>query len=225
MPRAPRRPGSSRRPGAEAGTPRESIGPRPTEAPARPLDARETEIPAPSVSQEAAVVQEAADSEPPATAPAARSETAGTSRAAPRFQIFVIDAGWNSPAHKILKENFSLLRALQKGDPIYVLNREKSIEYIRRNRSLIGKDPIIAVHDLNALRATGTTRFHGFRLHLGLLRTGEQVLLALQLFSRFLVTHRQSADLEALIRARLRHEGILGGIEIILNHEPREIGG
>ena len=51
----------------------------------------------------------------------------------PRFQIIIIDSGWNSPAHKVLRENFGLLRDLQKGDPIYVLSREKSIEYIRHH--------------------------------------------------------------------------------------------
>jgi hypothetical protein len=115
---------------------------------------------------------------------------------------------------------------LQKGEPIYVLSREKSIEFIRRHRALLlGKDPIIAVHDMDALGASGTAGFHGFRLHLGLLRTEEQALLALQAFSRFLNANRQSADLEALIRAQLRREGFLGAIEIILHHEPRAIAG
>ena len=142
----------------------------------------------------------------------------------PRFQIFIIDAGWNSPAHKVLQENFGLLRNLQKGDPIYVLSREKSVEFIRGHQSLMGKDPIIAVHDLDMLRQSGTAGFHGFRLHLGLLRTENQALLALQAFARFLATHRQSVDLEAEIRRGLRREGIAGAIEIILYHEPRELG-
>src|SRR5262249_25073623 len=137
-----------------------------------------------------------------------------------------IDAGWNSAAHKVLRENFALLSDLQKGDPIYVLSREKSIEFIRRRYAdLVGKDPIISVHDLDLLRLNGTTGFHGFRLHLGLLRTEEQALLALQSFSRFLRTHRQSIDLEADIRRNLRREGIIGAIEIILHHESRELGG
>jgi hypothetical protein len=78
---------------------------------------------------------------------------------------------------------------------------------------------------LDALGSTGTAGFHGFRLHLGLLRTEEQALLALQAFSRFLNANRQAADLEAVIRAQLRREGFLGAIEIILHHEPREISG
>ena len=219
----PRGSGSSRRPRAPARTPRETVRSRPTEARARSPDARRREVPGPSPAleepagrEEALVIEPLADAEQ-----SARPATAG-----PRFQIFIIDAGWDSPAHRVLRRNFGLLRDLQRGERIYVLSREKSIEFIRGHRAdLVGKDPIIAVHDLEALGSTGTAAFHGFRLHLGLLRTEEQALLALQAFSRFLNANRQAGDLEALIRAQLRREGLFGAIEIILHHEPREIGG
>lgn len=145
--------------------------------------------------------------------------------AAPRFQIFILDGGWNSPAHRVLRENFGMVRNLAKGDPIYVLSREKSIEFILSHPSLLGKGPAIVVHDLAALREGGTGGFHGFRLHLGLMHSEEQALLALELCARFLATHRRSADLEADIRRDLRREGFIGAIEIIMHHEPREIGG
>jgi hypothetical protein len=230
MPRAPRASGSSRRPRAEARTPRETVG-SPTEGAAgaaharrgagAPTAAEEQRAPAPTL-QEAAGRDEALVVEPPADAgQSPRPATAG-----PRFQIFIIDAGWDSAAHRVLHRNFGLLRELQKGEPIYVLSREKSIEFIRRHRALLlGKDPIIAVHDMDALGSRGTAGFHGFRLHLGLLHTEGQALLALQAFSRFLNANRQAADLEALIRAQLRREGFLGAIEIILHHEPRTIAG
>jgi hypothetical protein len=205
MPRAPRGSGSSRRPRAEAIPPRATAGSRPTEAPARTLDARRTQVVAPSVSQQSAVLQEGVAT-------------------APRFRIFIVDAGWNSVAHKVLVDNFALLRGLQKDDPIYVLSREQSIEFQRRHGTRIGWDPIIAVHDLAAMDETGTTDFHGFRLSLGLLRTPQQALQGLQAFARFLATHRRSTDLEAEIRADLRREGLAGAIEIILHREAREIG-
>lgn len=148
----------------------------------------------------------------------------GDSSAASRFRIFIVDSGWNSAARRVLHENFALIRDLQKDDPIYVLSREKSVEFMRRYGSRIGRDPIIAVHDMQALNKGGTTGFHGFRLSLGLLRTPEQALMGLQAFARFLVEHRHSADLEADIRARLRREGISGAIEIAMHHEAREIG-
>jgi len=152
------------------------------------------------------------------------SSSAQNSIAAPRFRIFIVDAGWNSAAHRVLVENFALIRDLQKDDPIYVLSREQSIEFQRRHGSRIGRDPIIAVHDMEALDQGGTAGFHGFRLVLGLLRTPQQALQGLQAFARFLATHRRSADLEADIRADLRREGLMGAIEIILHHEAREMG-
>jgi len=143
----------------------------------------------------------------------------------PRFQIFIVDGGWNSPAHRVLHENFGMLRDLAKNDPIYVLSREKSIEFMLSHESLLGKGPAIVALDSAALREGGAAGFHGFRLHLGLVHNEEQALLALELFARFLATHRRSVDLEAEIRRDLRREGIIGAIEIILHHEPRELGG
>lgn len=205
MARAPRGSGSSQRPSAEARTPRRTVGSGSSEAPARTLDARRTEVPTEAVSQESTVLKEGVAT-------------------APRFRIFIVDAGWNSAAHKVLVENFALLRGLQKEDPIYVLSKEQSIEFQRHHGTRIGRDPVIAVHDLAAMGKSGTTDFHGFRLSLGLLRTPQQALQGLQAFARFLVTHRRSTDLEADIRADLRREGLMGAIEIILHHEAREMG-
>jgi len=167
------------------------------------------------------VLREAVVTEPPNQV----AQHASPVNEEPRFQIFIVDGGWNSPAHKVLHENFGMLRDLTKGNPIYVLSREKSIEFILSQPSLSGKGPAIIVHDLAALREGGTGSFHGFRLHLGIMHSEEQALLALQLFARFLATHRRSVDLEAEIRRDLRREGIIGAIEIILQHEPRELGG
>jgi hypothetical protein len=143
----------------------------------------------------------------------------------PRFRIFIIDSGWNTVVRRALRHNFALIRRLHKGDPIYLLSRKKSRDFIHRHRSLIGRDPIIAVHDLEAIEQHGSDGFHGFHLHLGILRTPRQALTALQTFARFLRTHRQSPDLETDIRSELRREGILGSFEILLHKVPRVVGG
>jgi hypothetical protein len=170
------------------------------------------------------VPQEIVVAEPLAVA--AAGPEGGVSPASPRFRIFIVDPGWDSPAHRVLQANFGLIRDLQRDDPIYVLGRDKSIEFLRHHQERIGWEPIIAVHDMAALHKDGTPDpdFHGFRLHLGLMRTHKQALMALQSFVRFLTTHRQSVDLEAEIRKNLRREGLSGAIKIVLHHEPREIG-
>jgi hypothetical protein len=205
----PRGAGSSQRRRAEARSPRGTVGSR------RPAD----------MVQEAAVLEKAVVIEPSGSPGASAGAEAEAGPYTPRFHIFIIDTGWDSPAHKVLQENFRLIRELQREDPIYVLGKEKSIEYLRHHQERIGHDPIIAVHDLAAMDDTGTTDFHGFRLRLGLLRTREQALLGLQNFARFLRMHRQSTDLEAEIRRNLRREGLAGAIEVILHREAREMGG
>jgi hypothetical protein len=142
----------------------------------------------------------------------------------PRFRIFIIDSGWNSVARRVLRHNFALIRRLHKEDLIYLLSRKRSAEFIRRHRSLIGRDPIIAVHDLTAMGRRGTAGFHGFHLHLGILRAPRQILVALQTFAHFVGTHRHSANLEADIRTGLRREGMLGSVEILLHKVPRALG-
>jgi hypothetical protein len=144
---------------------------------------------------------------------------------APRFRIFIIDSGWNTVARRVLRHNFALIRRLHKEDFVYLLSRKKSTEFIRRHRSLIGRDPIIAVHDLESMAEPGIARFYGFHLHLGILRTPRQALMALQTFAQFVGTHRRSQNLEAEIRSELRREGMLGMIEILLQRVPRALGG
>jgi hypothetical protein len=143
----------------------------------------------------------------------------------PRFRIFIIDSGWNTVVRRALRHNFALIRRLHKEDPIYLLSRKKSRDFIHRHRSLIGRDPIVAVHDMEAIDQHGSSGFHGFHLHRGILRTPRQALTALQVFARFLRTHRQSSDLEADIRRELRREGLLGSVEIFLHKVPRVVGG
>src|SRR5215469_10522864 len=95
------------------------------------------------------LMERAAD-QPPEALPAAIHRN-GEPPTTSRFRIFIVDSGWISAARRVLHENFALIRDLQKNDPIYVLNREKSVEFMRRHGSRIGRDPIIAVHDMQAL--------------------------------------------------------------------------
>jgi hypothetical protein len=173
-------------------------------------------------SQHGAAIEEGTVIELPVRGRPRKSRPSGP----PRFRIFIIDSGWNSVARRVLRHNFALVRRLHREDPIYLLSRKRSRDFIHRHRSLIGRDPIIAVHDLDAIQQHyGNAGFHGLHLHLGILRTPRQVLTALQAFARFLRVHRESPDLEADIRSELRREGIVGTVEILLHKVPRVIGG
>src|SRR3984893_11347722 len=174
MPKAPRGPRSPRRTAAGMASLRGGVDAR-SEGAAPASTARATPTaagipPLASASQVSAAPQEGNVIEPRTqTGQAPRRETDEPSAAA-RFHIFIVDSGWNSPAHRVLVENFALIRNLQKDDPIYVLSLEQSIAFQRHHASRIGRDPIIAVHDMEALDKGETVGFHGFRLSLGLLR-------------------------------------------------------
>ena len=133
----------------------------------------------------------------------------------PRFHFFIIDAGWKSTAAKVLRENFGMIREFQNSDPLYVLNRQQSIDLIRANPDLIGKDPVILVHDLHAQGGRGESGYHGFRLCLGLINDGQQALAAMQKFLRFIQQHRHSNNIEQDIRDKLHRKGLESAIEVI----------
>ncbi len=132
-----------------------------------------------------------------------------------RFRIFVIDSGWNSVASRVLKENLDLFLDLNREEPTYFLGRDVSVALLRQHESLIGRDPIIIVHDMQVIRKRGTDGVHGLRLHLGMLQTEAQVLTGLQMFARFLRTHREAKNLESEVRGKLMLEGLAGAIQII----------
>jgi hypothetical protein len=157
--------------------------------------------------------------EPAAAGPGAAidkaAEKQGSGEHTPRFHFFVIDAGWKTESAKVLRENFRMIREFQNSDPLYVLTREQSVALIRANPDLIGKDPIILVHDLHAQGGQGESGYHGFRLCLGLLKDGPKALASLLKFLRFVQHHRHSPDIEKAIREQLHRKGLEGAIEVI----------
>jgi hypothetical protein len=140
-----------------------------------------------------------------------------------RFRIFVIDTGWNQVASRVIKQNIALIRDLTHEEPLYYLDRDKSVALLRQYSSLIGRDPIISVHDLRAVHKNAVHHVHGFRMHLGLLHKEDQVLTALQMFARFLITHRAAKDLDRSVRKKLHRDGLAGVIEIIGGAEHKRL--
>jgi hypothetical protein len=149
----------------------------------------------------------------PATALAHAAEKPAAGAA--RFHFFIIDAGWKTESAKVLRENFPMIRQFQDNDPLYVLTRAQSVALIRANPDLIGKDPILLVHDLQARGGRGESGYHGFRLCLGLIKDGPQALAAMQKFLRFVHHHRHSENIETAIREQLHRKGLEGAIEVL----------
>jgi hypothetical protein len=155
----------------------------------------------------------------PAIAPTARRGAARD----PRFHIFVIDSGWNCAASKVLREHIDVISDLHIDDELYVLDRATSIALLRHYPLQVGRDPIIAVHDMRPRHRHRVKHTHGFRLHLGILDSEEQVMAALRMFARFLITHRNAADIDELVRQHLHRQGLAGAIEILGGHEHQKM--
>ncbi len=142
----------------------------------------------------------------------------------PRFHFFIIDSGWKSISARVIRENFDMIREFQNNDPLYILTRDQSIKMIRENPDLIGKDPLILVHDLHAKGGRGEDGYHGFRLCLGLIKKSEQALFAMQEFLRFVHNHRHSANIEKDIKERLHRKGLEGAIEVLRDGAQEAMG-
>lgn len=153
-------------------------------------------------------------------APAPKSTAAATD---PRFHIFVIDSGWNCAASNVLRDHIDILTHLNIDDELYVLDRATSLALLRHYPLQVGRDPTIAVHDLKPRHRHRIKHTHGFRMHLGILDDERQVLGALKMFARFLVTHRDAADIDQLVREDLHRQGIAGAIQIIGGHEHHKL--
>jgi hypothetical protein len=158
------------------------------------------------------------------TAPAIAPTSArkGPARDA-RFHIFVIDSGWNCAASKVLREHINVISDLHIDDELYVLDRATSIALLRHYPHQVGRDPIISVHDLRPRHRHRVKHTHGFRMHLGILDGEDQVLAALRMFARFLITHRNAADIDELVRQHLHRQGLAGAIEILGGHEHQKM--
>ena len=86
-----------------------------------------------------------------------------------RFHIFIIDTGWNCAASNVLREHIKMISDLNIDDELFVLDRPTSIALLRHYPLQVGRDPIIAVHDLSPRHRHRIKHTHGFRMHLGIL--------------------------------------------------------
>ncbi len=127
-----------------------------------------------------------------------------------RFDIFLIDTGWNRPVSEMVRAHLPLIYEYQKQDSLYLLTTRQSVEVLKHDPDLIGHDPTIVFYD-----RFGSGNYCGFRLNLGLLRNAEQALARLQQFIRFVATKRTALHLDGEVRRELHREGIDGMIKLL----------
>ena len=134
---------------------------------------------------------------------------------AKRFDIFLIDTGWNVAVSKLVHSRLAMMFSIQREDAFYVLSPEQSTSMMKQAPHLIGHDPIILVYDLYAPANRKSRGYRGFRLNLGLIKHPEQALARLQEFLRFVACNRTAVPLDRAIRRELYREGFDGMIKIL----------
>ncbi len=135
--------------------------------------------------------------------------------AAKRFDIFLIDSGWNSAVASVVHSHITTLAAFEKQDSIYILSKQQSIELIKGAPRLIGHDPIILVYDRYAPSERKDRGYRGFRLNLGLVKSPEQALARLQELLRFIALNRTVVPMDRAVRKELYREGLDGMIRVL----------
>jgi hypothetical protein len=158
--------------------------------------------------------------EPPSTPPVNldlrfKPSTEPLSPDAKRFDIFLIDTGWNSAVAKVVRSHLVTIFCFEKQDSFYILSPEQSIELLKRAPRLIGHDPILLLYDLYAPPNRTSRGYRGFRLNLGLIKRPEQALVRLQEFLRFIAMNRTAVPLDRAIRGELYREGLDGIVKIL----------
>ncbi|HSI83267.1 MAG: hypothetical protein ACAI35_04175 [Candidatus Methylacidiphilales bacterium] len=146
----------------------------------------------------------------------------------PVFDVFVIDSGWNVPAHHVLKAERVLFSQFLKQHNLYVLDKEQSQAFLREHPNLIGKDPIVAIVDKESMEKGNSAGF-GARLELGLVKDRDRVVWLLKMILRIVNNRRACLNLTRTIRAATHKEGFKGAVEIIMEsigqHGPGGGGG
>jgi hypothetical protein len=148
----------------------------------------------------------------------ARDATAPPTQEMKRFNIFLIDTGWNAPVSKIVRAHVRSLFDIggyHTHDSLYELSPQQSAEILKHDPALIGCDPTIIVYDLYGCTREKAGGYRGFRLNLGLMRHPEQAMARLQEFVRFIAMNRCAERLDREVRRELHREGIEGIVKIL----------
>jgi len=132
-----------------------------------------------------------------------------------RFDIFLIDTGWNAPISKLVHSYLPLLHRYQSQDSLYLLTIEQSVEILKRSPEFIGHDPTVLVYDRYAPAGRKHSNYRGFHLSLGRYKHPAQALSRLQEFLRFLISHRTAVSLDTEVKRELHREGAQGLIKIL----------
>lgn len=132
-----------------------------------------------------------------------------------RLDIFIIDSGWDSVAHRVLNNSMDLLKNYLKKHNLYVLSPEQSMQVLMAHSDLIGRDPILMVVDRLAAKLNNPHGF-GARLILGHIHDEHRVDWLIKMFVKIVNTHFEALDIAYTFQQYNHKIGVKGAIDIIM---------
>jgi hypothetical protein len=154
--------------------------------------------------------------EVPRSAESISEQHAGTNGSAnrKRFDIFVIDVGWNSPISENFRANLKVALPHQQNCNSYFLSPQQCFSLSRLHPSMLGVEPSLIVIDREA-HAVRRAEGYGFKLNLGLVRDMGAANNLLKWILAVLAEQKPGSDITNPIRTLIHKEGISGAINIM----------
>jgi len=147
-------------------------------------------------------------------APVNESEQATTAPNARRaLDVFLIDSGWNNPICSAVRENLPAVAGYLKGHRFFVMDKEKSLEFIQRHPAFVGADPVLLVVDPIAAEKKDSAGC-GFRLSLGHVRNSEVAISMLKWAMQLTMTASMT-EMATLVRKSGHRETFQGVVELV----------
>src|SRR5438105_673181 len=134
----------------------------------------------------------------------------------PRFEVYVIDSGWKTPASEAVRDSLELFTKYLSRHDVYVLSEDQSEDFLQDHPQLLGMDPIVAVLDRAAIEHESDSGI-GVRLLLGRIHDKNRVQSLLKMLLRIVNTRELAEDLSESIRRVVHREGVTGAIEVIMS--------
>jgi hypothetical protein len=144
-----------------------------------------------------------------------RRRTNGDARQ-PRFEIYVIDSGWQTPSADVFRAALPLFTKYLRRHEVHVLSADQSETFLQRHPQLLGKDPIVAIVDREAIRRESPDGV-GARVLLGRVRDEHRVVALLKMLLRIVNTPELASELPGSIRRFVHREGVVGALEILMS--------
>jgi len=175
-----------------------------------------------------------------AAAPAATAATAAP--AAPvqaqaagpavKMDIYIVDSGWESLPHRVLRGSMEMIKRFLSGHNLYILSPEQSVAFLRRHPHLVGRDPLLAVVDPGARRANARAGF-GASVSLGRYfwvlgdaddpnPDHQQLQAMIKMFLRLVNCHDGTKNIAAEFRRFNHKAGARGTLEIVMDSLGKE---